>query len=132
MEIRYRHVPLLEENFAVSAVFRGKSQRRQKSSGDWKNRRKNAAPPNRAQRVQVASSKIRARARQEAVDELGLKGLRVGDAVVSEVHGNFIVNEGNATAAEVLELIAKIQAIARAKRGDELETEVQIVGEDAY
>jgi len=50
---------------------------------------------------------------------------------VSEVHGNFIVNDGGATAVEMLELIEKIKATARAKRGIELETEVQIVGEPA-
>jgi UDP-N-acetylmuramate--alanine ligase len=53
----------------------------------------------------------------------------VGNARVSDVHGNFIVNDGGATAAEVLELIENIQAVARSKRGIELETEVQIVGE---
>jgi UDP-N-acetylenolpyruvoylglucosamine reductase len=63
------------------------------------------------------------------VDELGLKNLRVGNARVSKVHGNFIVNDGGATAAEMLELIQMIQKTARAKRGVELETEVQIVGE---
>jgi UDP-N-acetylenolpyruvoylglucosamine reductase len=62
------------------------------------------------------------------VDELGLKNLHVGNARVSDVHGNFIVNDGGATADEVLELIAKIKATAREKRGIELETEVQIVG----
>jgi hypothetical protein len=65
------------------------------------------------------------------VDELGLKNLHVGNARVSDVHGNFIVNDGGATADEVLELIAKIKATAREKRGIELETEVQIVGESA-
>lgn len=63
------------------------------------------------------------------MDELGLKNLRVGNARVSEVHGNFIVNDGDATAAEMLQLIDKIQSAARAKRGIELETEVEIVGE---
>jgi len=48
---------------------------------------------------------------------------------VSQVHGNFIVNDGGATAAEMLELIELIKARARTKRGIELETEVQIVGE---
>ena len=62
------------------------------------------------------------------VDELGLKNSSVGQARVSKVHGNFIVNDGGATAAEVLELIERIQRIAREKRGIELETEVQIVG----
>ncbi len=48
---------------------------------------------------------------------------------MSEVHGNFIVNDGGATAAEMLELIERIKTEARARRGIELETEVQIVGE---
>ena len=60
-----------------------------------------------------------------------MKNCAVGDARVSEVHGNFIVNEGGATAIEVLELIEQIQATARRERGIELETEVQIVGEEA-
>jgi UDP-N-acetylmuramate--alanine ligase len=64
------------------------------------------------------------------VDELGLKDTRVGNARVSEIHGNFIVNDGGASASEVLELIAKIQETARKERGIELETEVQIVGEE--
>ena len=63
------------------------------------------------------------------VDELGLKNSSIGKARVSEVHGNFIVNDGGATAGEMLELIEKIKATARAKRGIELETEVEILGE---
>ncbi len=63
------------------------------------------------------------------VDELGLKNSRVGNARVSQVHGNFIVNDGDATATEVLELIDKIKSVARKERGIELETEVEIVGE---
>ena len=52
----------------------------------------------------------------------------VGPARVSEVHGNFIVNDGGATASQVLALIAEIQAAAKERRGVELQTEVQIVG----
>src|SRR4029078_5972154 len=63
------------------------------------------------------------------VDELGLKNSRVGNARVSRVHGNFIVNDGDATASEVLELIEDIKSVARKKRGIELETEVEIVGD---
>lgn len=44
------------------------------------------------------------------IDAAGLKGLRVGDAMVSPEHGNFIVNLGNATAADVRELLARVQA----------------------
>jgi UDP-N-acetylenolpyruvoylglucosamine reductase len=64
------------------------------------------------------------------IDELGLKGTRVGGAVVSAEHGNFIVNDGKATARDVLELIAFLQARAKEARGIELQTEVEIVGVD--
>ena len=64
------------------------------------------------------------------IDELGLKGARVGDAVVSWEHGNFIVNDGNATARDVLDLIEILKAKAKAERGIELQTEVEIIGED--
>jgi UDP-N-acetylmuramate dehydrogenase len=43
------------------------------------------------------------------IDERGLKGLRVGEAMVSLEHGNFIVNLGQATAKDVLELLRRIQ-----------------------
>jgi UDP-N-acetylenolpyruvoylglucosamine reductase len=63
------------------------------------------------------------------VDELGLKGTRVGGAVVSLEHGNFIVNVGGATARDVLELIGLLKKRAREERGIELQTEVEIIGE---
>jgi UDP-N-acetylenolpyruvoylglucosamine reductase len=67
----------------------------------------------------------------QLVDELGLKGARVGGAMVSFEHANFIVTDGHATASDVLELIGQIQRRARAERGIELQTEVRIVGEEA-
>jgi UDP-N-acetylenolpyruvoylglucosamine reductase len=63
------------------------------------------------------------------IDELGLKNTRVGGARISSEHGNFLVNDGNATAADVLELIGILQAKAKAERGIELHTEVEIIGE---
>ena len=64
------------------------------------------------------------------VEELGLKDSRVGAARVSEVHGNFIVNDGEASSTEVLSLIDHIVETARQERNIELETEVQILGEN--
>jgi UDP-N-acetylenolpyruvoylglucosamine reductase len=49
---------------------------------------------------------------------------------VSEIHANFVVNQGGATARDILELIDSIQQKARAERGIELETEVKILGDD--
>ncbi|MBN1614106.1 MAG: UDP-N-acetylmuramate dehydrogenase [Deltaproteobacteria bacterium] len=63
------------------------------------------------------------------IEELGLRGLRIGGAGVSEMHGNFIVNLGRATAADVLALIAVIQKKVFEDRGVRLETEVRIIGE---
>ena len=64
------------------------------------------------------------------VQELGLKGTKIGGAMVSFEHGNFITNDGSATARNVLDLIELVKAKARAERGIELHTEVEIVGED--
>jgi UDP-N-acetylmuramate dehydrogenase len=64
------------------------------------------------------------------IEAAGLKGLRCGGAQISELHANFIVTSG-ARASDVLELIARARGEVAARFGIELETEVQIVGEDA-
>jgi UDP-N-acetylmuramate dehydrogenase len=63
------------------------------------------------------------------IDELGLKGYRIGDARISEKHANFIVNEGGATAAEVLALMAFVRDEVYEKRRIRLIPEVHIMGE---
>ena len=65
----------------------------------------------------------------QLIEEMGLKGIRRGDAQVSKKHANFIVNKGRGTAADVLTLIALIQEKARKEKGIELETEIVIIGE---
>ena len=64
------------------------------------------------------------------IEELGLKNFSIGKARISEIHGNFIVNDGSASAGEILTLIKEIRTIAKRERGIELQTEVQIVGEN--
>lgn len=66
----------------------------------------------------------------ELIEEVGLKGVRVGGARVSEKHGNFIVNEGNAKAKDVLILISMIKERVKQASGIQLETEVKVVGEE--
>ncbi len=65
----------------------------------------------------------------QLIDELGLKGYRIGDARISEKHGNFIVNDGDATAAEILALMGFIRDEVYEKRGIRLTPEVQVIGE---
>ena len=132
LEVHYRNFPLLEKKFAVSAVFRGSPAPLEEIA-----RKLEASQQKRRTSQPVAKSAGCIFKNPEScpagklIDELGLKNSRVGKARVSEVHGNFIVNDGDATASDVLELIDRIKATARAKRGIELETEVQIVGEPA-
>ena len=131
MSIEYRSCATLKTNIALGVVFkcqpapRAEIEKRMKafSENRWESQPaapsagctfKNPGP--------IPAGKL--------IDELGLKGTRVGGAVVSAGHGNFIVNDGNATARDVLELIAILQRRAKAGRGIELQTEVEIIGED--
>jgi len=65
----------------------------------------------------------------KVIEEAGLKGLRVGDAMVSKKHANFIINIGQAKATDVMELIRKIQNEILHKFNLFLEPEITIVGE---
>ncbi|HPL97000.1 MAG TPA: UDP-N-acetylmuramate dehydrogenase [Smithellaceae bacterium] len=65
------------------------------------------------------------------IEELGLKGHRLGDVQVSKKHANFIVNKGQGTASEMLALIGFIREKAARERGVALETEIVIVGEQS-
>lgn len=61
------------------------------------------------------------------IDKAGLKGLQVGGASISQVHANFIVNDGTATSGDVLSLIKQIQTKIKAKYGVKLELEVIVI-----
>ncbi len=61
------------------------------------------------------------------IDECGLKGHRIGDAMVSDVHANFIVNMGKANYADVMKLIDHIREVVSSERGIELELEIEVV-----
>ncbi len=63
------------------------------------------------------------------LDKAGLKGLRVGGAYVSEVHANFVVNDGTATTQDVMDLVNQIKAKIKAQFGVILELEVILIGQ---
>jgi len=130
LEVHYRHFPLLERNFAVSATFQGKPDKREQIEArlhESQEKRRSTQPI--AKSAGCIFKNPETCPAGKVVDELGLKNSTVGKARVSDVHGNFIVNDGGATATDMLELIDRIKKEARTKRGIELETEVQIVGE---
>jgi UDP-N-acetylenolpyruvoylglucosamine reductase len=129
--VEYRACPLLKMHIALSAVFkctplpRAEIEQCMKAYSEKRWESQPAAPS--AGCIFKNPGTIPA---GKLVDELGLKGTRVGGAVVSAEHGNFIVNDGKATAHDVLELIAQIKARIREARGIELHTEVEIIGEE--
>jgi UDP-N-acetylenolpyruvoylglucosamine reductase len=132
MEVHYRSVPTLVKNFALSAVLRGTTA----SAEDIERRLGESESKRRETQPIAASAGCIFKNPEEIpagklIDELGFKNFTVGKARVSEVHGNFIVNDGGATADEVLTLIEEIKAAAMRERGIELHTEVQIVGKDS-
>jgi len=61
------------------------------------------------------------------IDQCGLKGFSVGGAQVSEKHAGFVINRGNATCADVLELVSRVKERVLAQTGVELEMEVKIL-----
>jgi UDP-N-acetylenolpyruvoylglucosamine reductase len=126
----YRGCPALKTHIALAAVFggrpglRGEIEQRMNECSRKRWTSQPAAPS--AGCIFKNPPSIPA---GKLIDELGLKGTRVGGAVVSAEHGNFIVNDGSATARDILELMEIIRQRVRAERGIELETEVEIVGE---
>jgi len=129
--VEYRACPLLKTHIALGAVFkctslpRAEIEQRMMAYSEKRWESQPAAPS--AGCIFKNPGTIPA---GKLVDELGLKGTRVGGAVVSAEHGNFIVNDGKATARDVLELIALLKARAKEARGIELHTEVEIIGEE--
>lgn len=130
MNVAYRKCELLKERIALSALLRGHEddpaqiaeRMNQFSRKRWQSQP--AAPSAGCMfknPLTVPAGKL--------IDELGLKGTRKGGALISIEHGNFIVNEGNATAQDVLDLIELIRSRARVERGIDLETEVEIIGD---
>ncbi len=63
------------------------------------------------------------------IEQAGLKGRRVGHVAVSEIHANFFVNEGGATARDVLDLVRTVRDTVSEKSGIALELEIEIVGD---
>lgn len=131
IEVKYRSVPMLAKNYALSATLKGNPAEIEKIDA----RIKESEQKRRSSQPVAASAGCIFKnpgplGAGRLIDELGLKNRCIGKARVSEVHGNFIVNDGGASAKDVLTLIDEIRTTAEKERGIRLETEVQIVGED--
>lgn len=130
MGAEYRQCARLKSSIALSATLHGEPGRREaieRRMNEFSQRRWSSQPAAASagcmfkNPAQIPAGRL--------IDELGLKGARVGGAMVSSQHGNFLVNDGSATAQDVLDLIELVRARARTERGIELETEVEIIGD---
>ena len=63
------------------------------------------------------------------IDKAGMRGAKVGGAVVSEKHANFIINTGGATAADVVKLMTRIEEKVKELFNVELKREIKLIGE---
>ncbi len=130
VNVEYRGCPLFKDHIALGAVLKGEPAAREaveQRMQTFSQKRWTSQPAAPSAGCIFKNPKVVPAGK--LIDELGLKGTRVGGAVVSDAHGNFIVNEGDATAKDVLALIDIVRQRARAARGIELETEVEIIGE---
>jgi len=131
MEIHYRSVPHFQNHIAISARLKGVTCSKEEIGEKLKtysNKRWTSQPA--APSAGCIFKNPGPIPAGKLIDELGLKNLSVGSARVSEVHGNFIVNDGGATAEDVLQLISLIQSRARESRHIDLNTEVIVLGEE--
>jgi UDP-N-acetylenolpyruvoylglucosamine reductase len=128
----YRSCPFFQTNIALGACFRGQAGQKEAIARrtDEFNQKRWKSQPKEPSAGCIFKNPSATLSAGKLIEELGLKGVRQGGAMVSEVHGNFIINEREATARDVLQLIEIIQTRARKERGIELRTEVEIIGEE--
>lgn len=128
----YRCCPVFKSHIALGATFRGQPASKDLIAQRTKefNERRWQSQPKESSAGCIFKNPSKTVSAGKLIDELGLKGARVGGAAVSDIHANFIINDGNATARDVLELIQVIQTQVKEQRGIDLQTEVEIVGED--
>jgi UDP-N-acetylmuramate dehydrogenase len=131
-EYGYRHAKGPAEEWFVSAKLKLKKQQLKNNTVDIKQllaKRAVTQPMGVASCGSVFRNPDGLYAAQ-LIEDCGLKGKRIGGAVISIKHANFIINENKATAADIESLITLIQKTVKQQRGILLQTEVRIVGEE--
>jgi UDP-N-acetylenolpyruvoylglucosamine reductase len=130
MAASYRECATLKTHIAMDALFGGQPGARdeiERRMNEFSRKRWGSQPA--APSAGCTFKNPRDIPAGRLIEELGLKGTRCGGASVSLEHANFIVNDGAATAQDILDLIDLIRQRARRERGVDLETEVEIIGE---
>ena len=133
MNFGYRTSILKTEKYIAIEVEieldKGNSEEIKEKMDMYKEKRKNSQPleyPSAGSTFKRGEDFITAK----LIDEAGLKGTKVGDAEVSRKHGGFIINKGNATASDILELVQIIKNKIYEKYQKKIELEVEVLGEE--
>ena len=131
MKFEYRKSLLKEEKYIVLEaelkLQKGKKEEIQEKIEKYSKYRKEKQPmeyPSAGSTFKRGSDFITAK----LIDECGLKGYSIGDAEVSTKHSGFIINKGNATAKDVLDLIEYVKSEVYNKFGKVIELEIEVVG----
>lgn len=131
LQYGYRHLNLPQETVVLEGIIRVNRAEPQFVEADIeaaRSRRRRTQPIDMPTAGCVFKNPSVDKPAGALIDMLGLKGYRVGDAQVSELHANFIVNHGNARALDVLELIETIRSKVKEQEGIDLELEIKVVG----
>ena len=131
LEVSYRNCPDIARAIALGAVLRASCQEQSEHIrqviADYASKRRSSQPNSPSAGCIFKNPKDISAGL--LIEELGLKGLRQGDAEVSSVHGNFIINRGAATSADILALIQAIRHEAKVRRNIDLEPEALLLGQ---
>jgi UDP-N-acetylmuramate--alanine ligase len=132
MTVDYRHCAELHEAIALGAIIRpmattdGAAVARQ--IDEYRRKRHESQP--REPSAGCIFKNPPGNSAGRLIDESGLKGARVGGAEVSRVHANFMINRGDATSADILELVRRVRAGVLQAKGIDLEPEVLLYGKE--
>jgi len=132
LSYRYRHLDLPEGDLIVACVLAlspAVSTDVQQAITDLIEYRKTTQPVRIPSAGCVFKNPLDGPPAGKLIDDAGLKGMNVRGALVSEVHANYVVNTGEATASDVLELMDRIRDAVRKQWGIVLENEVRVVGD---
>lgn len=132
IKFEYRKSHLPQGSVITKAMFKleqGNSSESARSVKDYMTKRNLTQPIKMSNTGSIFKNPSQIAAGQ-LIEELGLKGFGIGGAKFSDLHANFIVNSGNATARDVLELIETAKREALLQRGIKLETEVRVIGNE--
>lgn len=133
MDMSYRSSRMMKEGLIISRVNfslkEGEKEEIYNKYEDYSERRSSKQPLDKFSAGSTFKRPVGGYA-AALIDQAGLRGFKHGDAQVSDKHCGFLINNGNAKAKEVLELIEIVQEKVREKFDIELEPEVRIIGKE--